>query len=130
MTTFSHITHHMGKLDNGMYAVKRITPIVRLGFGSEVVFLQSGNFYDASGVVYTDETLPGWVLGEMTKLSDAALADVGFKRPEAKPSPQPNVEVIIWKCPECHKEMDERNKEPHLAKHARKAQPASTEKKE
>lgn len=130
--TFSHITHHMGRRDGTQQSViTRVTPIVRLGFGSEVVFLQQGNFYDASGKPYDDKTLPGWVLGEMSKLSDEALDSVGFKRPDAKPSDGP-VGTVEWQCPECGKMMDERNKEPHLAKHARhkdvKAPPAETKK--
>lgn len=110
----------MGKDSNAQYRVTRITPIVRLGFGSEVVFLQQGNFWDASGKAYDDATLPGWVLGEMSKLSDEALDSVGFKRPDAKPSASPVPEKKEWQCTECGKIMDERNKEPHLAKHARK----------
>lgn len=124
MTTFSHITHHMGKLDNGMYAVKRVTPIVRLGSSSESVYLQQGNFYDASGVVLEPESLPGWVGIEMRKMSPAALKDVGFEEVPSTLSgklqtSQSQSLVAEWQCPECGKMMDERNKEPHLAKHAR-----------
>lgn len=107
----------MGKDSNSQqYRVVRTTPIVRLGFGSEVVFLQSGNFYDASGKTYDEATLPGWVKGEMSKLSDDSLKSVGFTRPNAKPSEQP-AGAQNWQCPDCGKIMDERNKEPHIAKH-------------
>lgn len=129
--SFSKITHHMSRIaETQQYKINRITPIIKLSQYSESIFLQGGFFYSDDGQSIPTSKLPGWVFSAMSSLTPAALASAGFKevpKPDSSQLSAPSLAPGMWQCPECAKTMDERNREAHLAKHAKhaNAQPAA-----
>lgn len=118
--SFSHITHHMGKnAESLQYKVVRTTPIVRLGYMSEVVFLQGGRSFSADG---EEMELPGWAYEAMSRLTATSLKEAGY---DAVPTPPKGTDTSMpdtkppktFTCPACAKVMQDDNRIPHLAKH-------------
>ena len=118
--SFTHVTHHMGKqADSQNYKIVRTTPIVRLGYMSEVVFLQGGRSFSADG---EEMVLPGWAYEAMSRLTAASLKEAGY---ESVPTPPKGTDTTmpdavapkLFTCPACAKVMQDDNRIPHLAKH-------------
>lgn len=66
----------------GEFRLKEIHPAIRIAREEQVLFLQDGTVYDASGRVMDLKDLPGWFKEELHKMTPAALREVGFKLAE------------------------------------------------
>ena len=55
-------------------------PLMRLCSGSNVVFIQHGRYWTPGGDPIPSKELPEWARVELTKVSQAALAECGIHR--------------------------------------------------
>lgn len=124
--SYDPIVHHMVKVpDKETWVIGRVTPLTRLGHYGEVVILQAGKFWSDGGPELELADLPGWVYDAMSKMSPAALKEVGFA---ACPVPPQGTAIPVevapqqqmWTCPQCEKPMDISAKDAHVAKHNRR----------
>jgi len=86
---FTQVVHHMTKSEgSNSYRITRITPVTRLSESGEVVLLQGGRILDAGGAPL--ESPPAWAYAAMSKMSAAALKEVGFNAVPEKPAKAPD----------------------------------------
>lgn len=63
----------------GEFRLKETHPVMRLSKDEEILFLQDGQVYDASGKVMEKDKLPAWFKDELIKANPVALRESGFK---------------------------------------------------
>lgn len=63
----------------GEFRLKETHPVMRLAHEEEIVFLQDGQVYDASGKSLEKDKYPVWFKDELTKLNPVALREAGFR---------------------------------------------------
>ena len=58
-------------------------PVIRFKVGDEAVYMQDGKFYSDGGTPLATKDHPGWLAGEIAKISAEGLAAAGYKSKQA-----------------------------------------------